>query len=98
MKEQYTLSLTPDTYLLQDLKKATRADNTIDWNCECIKPYLQGPCVNEFKNAYECYIKNGLNKELCQNEINMYRYCNLNIRDVSWIFKKWKKIRNGLFF
>lgn len=94
--KQDTLILTPETYIADDLQKAIRFDKTIDWECSCIKPYLNGPCVEEFKRAYECYVKNNFEKEACIREIIMYQYCTSGIGRVEWLTSTYSKLKHGV--
>lgn len=30
----------------------------INWDCECLKDYMKGPCIELFKRAFKCFVEN----------------------------------------
>ena len=30
----------------------------INWDCECLKDYMKGPCIELFKKAFKCFVDN----------------------------------------
>ena len=47
----------------------------INFDCECLKDYTKGPCINLFKEAFTCFVKNQGDPEKCQPLFKKMQEC-----------------------
>lgn len=67
------LILNKETYIEDDIKQAYNLKTgEIDWNCLCLKTYMNNACTKKFKEAFTCYIKD---KKDCKSKIISYMSC-----------------------